>query len=101
MAEVPGALATHPSAILARGQEGQVYLCLLLTLWPIGCEPEDASEQPAAALCLPGGQAVEATAGEVCCLTPVQAPAKASLGLPSAGKSGSGDFPSRTFLAPR
>lgn len=31
---------------------------------PSGREPEDAPEQPAAALCLPGGQAVEAAAGK-------------------------------------
>lgn len=54
---------------LAWGQEGQVYLRLLITLRPIGCKLEDASEQPVVALCLQGGQAVEATAGEVPCPT--------------------------------
>lgn len=60
----------HTHAISApgsRAQSGQkqegILLPSLSCSCPSGREPEDAQEQPAAALCLQGGQAVEAAAG--------------------------------------
>lgn len=84
----PKCLGPQPPIYCIPGSGGQevrgTYLCLLITPWPIGCELEDAAEQPAVTLCLPGGQAMEAAAGEVHCLpgsAPRQARAKASPGL--------------------
>lgn len=58
---------THRFCPWFKGSEGPKALGIplhgLSHSYPSGCEPEDAPEQPAAAFRLPGGQAVEAAAG--------------------------------------